>query len=100
MADVPELRIPAHLARRQVDTHGEDGKRWLATLPEQVAVLAHEWGFSLGPPFPDLSYAYVAPATLDDGSKAVLKAQTPHLESRSEIAALQAFGGRGIVRLL
>ncbi len=81
-------------------THPESGRTWLEALPANIARLQHEWRFTLGRPFPNLSYAYVADAALADGTPVVLKAQPPHMESRSEIVALRAWGGHGCVRLL
>jgi len=47
-----------------------------------------------------LSYNYVAPATLADGTEIVLKVGVPNRELRTEIAALRLYDGRGCVRLL
>jgi streptomycin 6-kinase len=51
------------------------------------------------PPFP-LSYNYVAPAVLADGSEAVLKLGVPNPELTTEIEALRLYGGRGAARLI
>jgi streptomycin 6-kinase len=55
---------------------------------------------TLEAPFKNLSYNYVAPVRRADGSWAVLKIGFPNDESRSEIAALRHFDGRGMVRLI
>lgn len=53
----------------------------------------------IGVPFA-LSYNYVAPATLADGTEAVIKLGPGIPELAHEINALRHFDGRGIVRLL
>lgn len=55
---------------------------------------------SLAPPFPNLTYNYVAPATMADGTEAVLKVGVPNPELITEIEALRGFDGNGVVRLL
>jgi streptomycin 6-kinase len=52
-------------------------------------------------PFPNLSYNWVVPALREDGAPAVLKLSFPGDEEfETEAAALAAFGGRGVCRLL
>jgi streptomycin 6-kinase len=81
-------------------TWGEPGREWLAALPELLTECAHRWSLTLAPPFPNLSFNYVAPAVRADGTEAVLKAGVPNKGLRSEAAALRVFEGRGSVRLL
>jgi streptomycin 6-kinase len=50
--------------------------------------------------FTGANVAYVAPATLPDGSAAVLKVNYPEVESEREADALGHWDGRGAVRLL
>jgi len=94
------LSIPPAVAETIVGIHKDAGREWLATAPGRIAALAREQGFRLHPPFEGLSQAYVAPVTLADGRAAVLKAQPPHDEASSELAALAAWNGAGAVRLL
>ena len=55
----------------------------------------------MGNPLPTLSYSWVVPALREDGTQAVLKLSFPgDQEFATEAAALTAFGGRGICRLL
>ncbi|MGA5302637.1 aminoglycoside phosphotransferase family protein [Nucisporomicrobium flavum] len=91
---------PAVFTRNVTSAWGDIGRRWLATLPDLVAAVAHEWDLTVGDPYP-LTFNWVAPARRADGSAAVLKLGVPesgHL--RSEAIALEAFGGAGAVRLL
>lgn len=81
--------------------HGEAGRDWLMGLPKTVFELERRWEMSAGEPFPNLSYNYVAPAIRDDGTNVVLKLGFPgEPDTHREAAALSAFGGRGMVRLL
>ncbi|MBL4576402.1 MAG: phosphotransferase [Opitutaceae bacterium] len=82
------------------DVHGEKGKGWLKLLPETIAACADRWSLHILPPFEELSYNYVTPATTSDGMSVVIKAGVPSKEVTSEIEALRAFNGKGISRLL
>ncbi len=62
--------------------------------------LARDWDLTVGAPY-ELSYHYVAAVVCGDGTPAVLKLGVPSGTSLAEEApALEAFGGRGAVRLL
>ena len=82
------------------ELYGAHGEAWLADLPALLARCARRWSLEIAPPFPNLSYNYVAPARRADGVELVLKAGPPNPEMFTEIAALRCYGGRGIVRLL
>jgi streptomycin 6-kinase len=76
------------------------GDEWLRRLPTLVEECAGRWSLRLGEPF---AYAYASlamPATLPDGSGAVLKVQFPDRESEHEADALAVWNGDGAVRLL
>jgi streptomycin 6-kinase len=92
--------IPQTLTKTMLELHGERGAEWLAQLPAMLAECAERWSLTVMPPFPNLSYNYVAPAVRADGSDAVLKVGVPNPELTTEIEALRRYDGRGIVRLL
>lgn len=73
---------------------------WIAALPALLARLAARWSLTLDPPFPHLSWNYVAPATRADGTACVLKVSRHLDETRNEIAALRLWDGDGAARLL
>lgn len=77
-----------------------DGAAWLARLDELRASYAARWGLALQPHFANLSFNYVAPCTMADGTPAVLKLGVPTRELTGEIAALWAYDGHGAARLL
>ncbi|MEA3335723.1 MAG: aminoglycoside phosphotransferase family protein [Chloroflexota bacterium] len=95
-----EYSLPPGFCRRIDKTFGEEGREWLEGLPALLDRCAQHWSLQLLAPFEPLSYNYVAPAILLDGSQAVLKAGVPNPELYSEMAALQLYDGRGIVGLL
>lgn len=95
-----ELGLPHNFVQTVCSTWGEPGRAWLRTLPTLLEDSARRWGLTLSLPFPNLTFHYVAPAVMADGTEAVLKAGVPDKEIQREAAALRAFDGRGSVRLL
>jgi streptomycin 6-kinase len=78
----------------------EQGRTWLAALPQLVADCAEAWQVTLGEVLPGAFVSLPVAATLPDGTEAVLKVQFPHRESEHEAAALAVWNGGGAVRLL
>jgi streptomycin 6-kinase len=75
---------------------------WLCGLPGLVAELERDWSITVGTPYPDATEAYVARATLADGTPAVLKVLVPRAVDAAayEITVLRLARGEGCVRLL
>jgi streptomycin 6-kinase len=94
------LDLSPAFTRRISSTFEPDGAPWLVALPGLIEEVAQRWGLRVGPPFPELSYNYVAPAWLADGTPAVLKLGVPRDELATEIDALRHYGGLGACRLL
>ncbi len=94
------VAIDDGFARTMREVYGEPGGEWIARLPGIVAECEARFSLRVDPPFAPLSYNYVAPATLADGTPAVLKVGYPAPELFSNIAALKVFDGRASVRLL
>jgi streptomycin 6-kinase len=80
------------------------GAAWLAALPTLVAECVERWslevGEPVGEPFGHGLSSLAMPATLPDGTDAVLKVELPHREAEWEARALQVWDGDGAVRLL
>jgi len=91
---------PGGCAARIIDIHGKAGREWLRRLPTTISECASRWLLDILPPFEELSYNYVTPATTADGMPVVVKAGVPSEELTREIQALRVFDGNGIVRLL
>ena len=79
-----------------------DASEWLSRLPHTIANLAHRWSLTPGPPFEgdDVTCSWVAPATLANGTEAILKIGLPHMEAEHEMDALRLLDGEPTVRLL
>jgi streptomycin 6-kinase len=78
----------------------KEGVLWLESIPDLISEFERKWNIRIGAPFA-LSYNYVAPARLHDGSPAVLKIGFPtDKEFQTEIDALRIYDGEGIVKLL
>jgi streptomycin 6-kinase len=75
---------------------------WLDHLPALVAELEREWSIGVGRTYSGGSEAFVAEATLDDGTPAVLKLVIPRAgnHARNEITVLRLANGEGCARLL
>jgi streptomycin 6-kinase len=76
------------------------GAAWLERLPGIVARCCERWALALGEPLPVGSLSYLAPATREDGTEAILKVGLLRDELVLEATALRAYDGRGAVRLL
>jgi streptomycin 6-kinase len=79
---------------------GEAGRLWIARLPALAAVYLDRWQLEIGGQLASGAVALIIPVTRQDGSRAVLKLQPVDDETEGEPAALQAWAGRGSVRLL
>lgn len=95
-----ERGLPRVMVDNVVRGWGEPGRQWLGELPRLLTEIADAWQLRPGAPFP-LSFNYVCPAVLADGTPAVLKLGVPGspLLDR-EAAALTVWGGRGAARVL
>ena len=93
------MNLPTHFIKTVTSTFTE-GAEWLARLPEILATCEKRWSVSVQPTNFTLSYNYVTPATLADGTEIVLKMGVPNRELRTEIEALRVYNGRSAVQLL
>ena len=100
MLNESEIAVPAELAELYEKYSGEDGRIWIAGLPALAAFYMDRWQLALDGPVAAGAVALIIPVASRDGSKAVLKLQPVDDETGGEPAALQAWAGRGAVRLL
>lgn len=93
------LDVPP-VVRSKVEALG--AQWWLRGLPELVASIENDWSLSVGTPFRDPTEAFVAEATLADGTSAVLKLLIPRDRSAAmhEITVLRHAKGDGCAELL
>jgi streptomycin 6-kinase len=75
---------------------------WLDDLPLLVASLEEAWGIAVGTAYGDSTEAFVAEATCEDGTQAVLKLLVPRSgdAAGNEITVLRLTDGDGCARLL
>jgi streptomycin 6-kinase len=73
---------------------------WLRRLPETVHELQRRWSLDLTAPFVNGSCAWVAPAVLRSGRRAVLKLGMPHMEGEREIEGLRFWDSNPTVELI
>jgi streptomycin 6-kinase len=95
-----EIVVPAELAELHEKYSGEAGRRWIAGLPALAASHLDRWQLAVDGRFASGAVALIIPVVCPDRSKAVLKLQPVDEETAGEPAALQAWAGRGAVRLL
>ena len=94
------IRVPTELAELHEKYLGEAGRDWIAGLPALAASYLDRWQLAIDGLVASGAVALIIPVTCRDGSKAVLKLQPVDDETGGEPAALQAWAGRGAVRLL
>ena len=82
-----------------IELFGEEGRAWLDRLPTLLAICEERWDLTLGAPFSNLSFNYVAPARRADGTHVIVKmGLTDEFPSQPE--ALRHFDGHGMAQLL
>jgi streptomycin 6-kinase len=93
------LEVP-RVVRAKAEVAGAEA--WLRGLSDLVASLESEWGIRVGAAFEDATEAFVAEATMGDGTAAVLKLVVPRPsgEAANEITVLRHCAGEGCVALL
>jgi len=91
--------IPEDFARFIIEIFGEEGRAWLDRLPTILAACEERWNLTIGAPVGNLSFNYVAPAVLADGTEVMMKTGLTD-EFPSQPQALGHFDGHGMVQLL
>ena len=93
------LRVPTAVVNKARALGAAD---WLDELPGLVDELSDAWSLTVGTTYDDATEAFVAAATLADGTPAVLKLIVPRGDDAAahEITALELAEGDGCVRML
>ncbi len=91
--------IPENFARFMIELFGEEGRARLDRLPAILAACEERWNMTIGAPVANLSFNYVAPAVLADGTEVILKTGLTD-EFPSQPEALRHFDGHGMTQLL
>jgi streptomycin 6-kinase len=76
--------------------------QWLDELPALIESLERDWSITVGAAYDEATEAFVAEATLEEGTPAVLKLGVPRAGHgvNDEITVLRLAAGQGCVRLL
>ncbi len=82
--------------------YGAKGEKWLTELPQTLALIGVKWNLTIDDFFPNLSFNFVAKCSDRRGENYVLKVGVPDEDAPllSEKRALEAFDGKGAVRVL
>lgn len=91
--------IPEDFANFMLELFGEEGRAWLDRLPAILVACEERWNLTISAPVGNLSFNYVAPAVLVDGTEVIVKTGLSD-EFPSQPEALRHFDGRGMVQLL
>ncbi len=92
--------IPDDFIQKMILLHGANGRIWIDRLPTILATCEQKWKITIGHPFPNLTFHYVASAVRSDGTPVVVKACSPTNEFKLESEALRLFDGHGMVQVL
>lgn len=88
------------LEKNITNQFGDQGKRWLKSLPTLVEKLSAYWELTDITPFDNLTFNYVAKAVTRNQCPVVIKVSCNEAIIEDEIKALQHFNGHGAIRLL
>ena len=96
------ITLPGELVTHVSEILGDEGRSWLAGLPDTIRLLEKKWSIEVEAPFSAAEFNFVAPAVRDKTEPVVLKLCPPYpdRESYSEAAYLRNGDGWGCVRLL
>jgi streptomycin 6-kinase len=91
--------IPEDFACFMIELFGEEGRAWLDRLPAILVACEERWNLTICAPVGNLSFNYVAPAVLADGTEVMVKTGLTD-EFPSQPRALRHFDGHGMAQLL
>jgi streptomycin 6-kinase len=88
------------LSENIIQTFGSQGKQWLQSLPEIIAMGKARWQLNDLQPVTNMSWHYVAKANSVTHGPIVLKIGCDAKSMANEAKALQHFSGHGMVQLI
>ncbi|TXK85020.1 aminoglycoside phosphotransferase family protein [Paenibacillus sp. N3.4] len=93
------VHLPKQFVHTLKEIHKEKAESWLDTFDQFLVECEKRWDMEIMPHF-DLSYHFVAPARLKDGTEIVVKLAVPNKEFNAEVEALTLFNGKGMVKII
>jgi streptomycin 6-kinase len=94
------MQIAPLFQKKIINSFGEEGKVWLASLETTVQTYLQKWELSSEGPVDNLSYNYVLKVRDAEGKPLILKAGVPNFDTKNEIRTLKAYNGRGCANLV
>jgi hypothetical protein len=94
------MRIPQYFLDNAARQFGDAGPEWVRRLPDLLARCQAKWRLTDCVPVGNLSINLVCYARSEIHGDVVLKIEGPHSERRTEILALQLYGGRRACKCL
>ncbi|MEI4768164.1 aminoglycoside phosphotransferase family protein [Psychrobacillus sp. FJAT-51614] len=91
---------PEKFERKIIGAFGEDGKVFLHSLETTINEYLQKWNLHSEGPVDNLSYNYVLKVIDHEGNCAILKVGVPNYDFKNEFQTLQAYNGKGCVKLL
>ncbi|REE96565.1 aminoglycoside phosphotransferase family protein [Thermomonospora umbrina] len=97
---IHRIEAPDALADHHADHSGDEGKAWIAALPDLAESFLDRWDLTPDGPTRHGFVALVVPVLRADGTPAALKLQPSTEDTVGEPVGLRTWDGRGAVRLL
>ncbi len=94
------VTLPQQFVQWVLQVHGEEGRLWLAHVPEILNACEQRWKIAIEAVFPNLTFNLVVRARQQGGTPVVLKICWTSDEYHRQKEALRLFDGRGMIRLL
>lgn len=94
------IELQTGFTTRIIDLHGEKGREWLDDLPVLITSIEEQWCIRVHKPIHTLTYNYVAPATRENGTEAILKLGVPGAHVEREAECLRRYDGQGAPYIL
>ncbi|WP_175991132.1 aminoglycoside phosphotransferase family protein [Bacillus sp. Marseille-Q1617] len=91
--------IPGYFHSKMITMYGESGAAWIDQAEQTILILKERFNLTYGEPF-SLSYNFVVPAVLHDGTSVVLKTGYPNKDFSNEFHALREFSGDAMVKMI
>jgi streptomycin 6-kinase len=88
------------LTQNITNIYGQKGKDWISNLPNIIAILTKHWNLGHVTPVDNMTFNYVAKATLGDNQPVILKISCDLQTILDERQALIQFNGNGSVKLI
>lgn len=100
MSTSKAIEVPEHLAASYSRGFGEEGRAWIAALPNLAAAFLDRWELRRDGAARAGEASLVLPVLRQDGTRAVLKLQMSREETTAALIGLRTWNGAGTVRLI